>query len=211
MDHDRSEGLRRRGRPRQDELAARQSAMLDAAADILVESGYRAFTVSAVAARAGASKSTVYSWFDNREGLLRAVIERNYDGGILTPSTALLDETHPREVLIAFAEQLVPVLQSDLSLALSRAAMSDPGLRTILLAGGGDRGRPSLASYMARAGAAGHLKIDDPLAAAKIFYGLLMQDDQIRTLLGDSPMDAETVATRARFAADTFVRLYGSR
>ncbi|GAA3968018.1 TetR/AcrR family transcriptional regulator [Gordonia caeni] len=203
-------GQRRRGRPRQDELAARRSAMLDAAAAILVENGYQDFTVSAVAARAGTSKSTVYSWFDNRDGLLRAVIERNYDNGVSPLHADLLDEADPRTVLIAVAEQLVPVLQSELSLALSRAAMSDPTLRPTLLAGGGDRGRPALAAYMARAAAAGHLNLDDPLVGAKIFYGLLMQDDQIRTLLGDSPMDRETVAARARFATDAFLKLYGS-
>lgn len=203
-------GHRRRGRPRQDELAARRSAMLDAAAEILVEHGYQAFTVSAVAARAGASKSTVYSWFDNRDGLLRAVIERNYDSGVAPLRADLLDEQDPRTVLIAVAEQLVPVLQSELSLALSRAAMSDPTLQPTLLAGGGDRGRPALAAYMARAAAAGRLRLNDPTTGAKVFYGLLMQDDQIRTLLGDSPMDPETVAARARFATDAFLRLYGT-
>ena len=32
-----------------------------------------------VARRAGASKETLYSWFGNRDGLLRALIERNAD------------------------------------------------------------------------------------------------------------------------------------
>ena len=54
----------RRGRPRSQE---RRSAILAAAADLLLEHGLAAMSVDAVAERAGVSKATIYRWWASKE------------------------------------------------------------------------------------------------------------------------------------------------
>lgn len=181
--------------------------MLDAAAAQLVEHGYAAFTVSAVAERAGSSKGTVYSWYGNRDGLLRAVIARNYTPPNLDPNTVFPRHADPRTVLTNYVAAMITIVQGDLSLALNRTAMGEAAFGPILLENGGDRGRALLAEYLADITIAGHISVDDPVAAAKVLYGLGMQDDQIRLLLGDAPIGSDPRA-RAEFAADAFLKIY---
>lgn len=52
-----------RGRPRSERA---RLAVLDAAADLLIEGGLGAATMEAIAARAGVSKATVYKWWPSR-------------------------------------------------------------------------------------------------------------------------------------------------
>lgn len=181
--------------------------MLDAAVTVLVKDGYGGFTVSAVAECAGTSKSTVYSWFGNREGLLHAVITRSQEAhsAKFTPPPAIDDD--PREALIGFTEGLLPALQNDVSLALARAALSDTQLRATMLSTSNWE-RPLLTEFLSQLHRCGHLKVDDPVAAAKVLLGLLLQDDHLLVLLGEHPMDPESVAERARFAVDLFLSLY---
>lgn len=60
-------GERRPGRPRD---AAADAAILDAAVGVLAELGSAAFTVDAVAARAGCGKATIYRRWPSRSALL---------------------------------------------------------------------------------------------------------------------------------------------
>jgi len=56
-------GHHRAGRPRSEEA---HRAVLEAAADLLVEGGLARATIEAVAARAGVSKVTIYKWWPSR-------------------------------------------------------------------------------------------------------------------------------------------------
>ncbi len=59
----------RRGRPRSE---ASEQAILAATLELLAELGFRAVTVDAIAARAGASKSTIYRRWPTKENLIIA-------------------------------------------------------------------------------------------------------------------------------------------
>jgi AcrR family transcriptional regulator len=59
---------------------ASQEAILQAAEDILVEGGFGAFSIEAVARRAHAGKPTIYRWWPSRAALLLDVYQRQkYD------------------------------------------------------------------------------------------------------------------------------------
>ena len=64
-----SQGAPARGRPRSLES---EQAILDATMELLSELGYRGVTVDAIAARAGASKSTIYRRWPTKENLVIA-------------------------------------------------------------------------------------------------------------------------------------------
>lgn len=61
--------------PRKRRKDARPTELLAAALDLFVEKGYSATRLEDVAARAGASKGTLYLYFANKEALFKAVIE----------------------------------------------------------------------------------------------------------------------------------------
>ncbi|EHD19986.1 MULTISPECIES: TetR/AcrR family transcriptional regulator [Brenneria] len=67
-------------------------AILTAAADILEENGYKAFTLDAVVARAGASKPTIYRWWGSKAELIREVYERSGEASLVDPNTGSLEQ-----------------------------------------------------------------------------------------------------------------------
>ena len=69
-----NEPKRKPGRPRSSEVEA---AVLQAAIDLLIESGLKDMTMDAVAARAGVSKATLYKWWPSKLHLgLDALLSR---------------------------------------------------------------------------------------------------------------------------------------
>lgn len=63
----------RRGRPRSE---ASEQAILAATLELLAEHGFRGVTIDAIAARAGASKSTIYRRWPTKENLVAAAFAR---------------------------------------------------------------------------------------------------------------------------------------
>ncbi|WP_067823644.1 TetR/AcrR family transcriptional regulator [Actinomadura kijaniata] len=56
-----------------------REALIDAAADLLVQRGYRAVRMRDVAAAAGVSRQTVYNEFGDKWGLAQAVVLRDHE------------------------------------------------------------------------------------------------------------------------------------
>lgn len=65
-------------------------AILKAAAEILEESGHKAFTLDAVVAKAGASKPTIYRWWGSKAALIRDVYEHSGEASLVVPDTGAL-------------------------------------------------------------------------------------------------------------------------
>ena len=65
------------GRPRSERA---RLAILEAAADLLVEGGLGAATIEAVAARAGVSKVTIYKWWPSRGAVAVDAYFHRYTG-----------------------------------------------------------------------------------------------------------------------------------
>ena len=72
----------------------------------------------------------------------------------------------------------------------------------MLLAQGRHRTGPIVEAYLADLAARGRLRIDDPAEAFRLLYGLVVQDLQIRVLLGERPPGAAALAEQARTAVD---------
>jgi AcrR family transcriptional regulator len=66
MNDDRTKAAPPRGRPRSERA---RGAVLDAAAELLLEQGLAAVSMDTVAARAGVSKATIYRWWPTKETL----------------------------------------------------------------------------------------------------------------------------------------------
>lgn len=61
---------------------AKQTELLDAAATELAEHGYEGASIASVVERAGASKSAVYYYFEDKEDLFETVLVRSIQGAL---------------------------------------------------------------------------------------------------------------------------------
>lgn len=199
----------RRGRPAVGTETERRNRVLDAALEVLVDDGAERLTMAAVARRAGASKETLYRWFGDRLGLLTALIQRNADLSAQRLAQRLaadgphLTRSDVDDTLRAYVVGLLSLLTGAPSVALNRAAMSDPTLRQLLLSQGRHRVGPIVESYLALAETEGVIECDSvggPAGAFELLYGLAVRDTQIRVLLGENPPTAKRLHARAEDA-----------
>lgn len=201
------ESPRRRGRPRRGEEEQRRNEALDAAFDELCRHGYDATTMLKVARRARSSKETLYAWFGNKEGLFAAVIRREASTTNHNVARLLDSDRDPRDALVLLATNLLRLLTSPRSVAVNKAAMQSPDLARVLLQHGRHTTGPLIERYLQRLVDEGLLSVDDVGEAFQLFYGLVIQDHQIRTLLGEPPPTEEAQTGLGERAVVRFLRL----
>ena len=200
----------RPGRLSDAEREARRDEVLDAAVEVLAAHGYRQATTARIAGHAGASKETLYAWFGDRTGLFRAVVERNAARADAALEDALTGDADVAEALAAFAERLLDLLLGASALVVNRAAIAevddDGGLARVLLERGRFRTGATAERYLRQQMERGRLRDVDPGGAFQLLYGLVVEDRQIRALLGDATADTDHRA-QARRAVERFLVL----
>ena len=211
--HDDGKGARRHGRLPTAERAARRAQILDAAMDEITARGYEQATMAGIARRAGASKETLYAWFDDKAGLVKALIETSAFRFPDVPDPSVVTEGHTideaREILIACASGLLALVVGREFVALSRAAVTSPELADVLLATGRSRIGSVVEAYLARLHDVGVIHAPDSRESFGLFYGIVVKDVQIRTLLGGVSPGPETRRVQAERAVDGFLVLTG--
>ena len=178
----------------------------------LVERGYEKTTTEAIAKRAGASKQTLYRWFGDKQGIFRALVERNAAQVMDALGDQPLDATlRVRETLIRLGELLLDLLLSPESVALNRAAMSSLALATTLRESGRERVGARIESWFAALHDAGEIDAPDPAAAFRTFFGLVVADHQIGALLGHPVLAHAARAATVRRGVEQFLKLHSGR
>ena len=193
--------------------APRRAHILDIAAKVLAERGYRDTTMLEVARRANASKETLYAWFGDKLGLFEAVVRRNAGRIRVALNGHLDEETSVEAALTDFGRGLAAHLLCDNAVAINRAAISEarsgPSLAGSLSKSGREPIQRAFVRYLEQCHERGLLRVEDPDEAVDTFVGLLLGDAQTQRLLGvmEAPGEAD-IEGRATRAAEKFVRLY---
>jgi len=151
-------------------VARSRRAVLEAATDLLVESGARAVTVDAVSERSGVAKSTMYRHWESRTALLVDVVGSNIPE-LPGPDPELGFETGLRVLVHEVAEALGTPEWAALMPALMTLKQQVPELRE-LSEGDTERKIGVLADVLERGVAEGALPADlDPWTVGTVLIG----------------------------------------
>ena len=178
-----------RGRIADADIPERRNRILDTAVGLFLSVGFVSTSIDAVARTSSASKSTVYAYFGDKEGLFTAAIERLHDR--IDDS---VDEDAP---LGSVAASLVETLFSDEAVGLHRLVIGEsqrfPELARRFYQSGPSRSTRLLLSTLER-----HDEHADS-ADAEALYSLLLGEPHRRRLLGLEPApDARECSRHAR-------------
>lgn len=195
--------------PKPSPALRRRQRVHDAVRELMAEQGFR-ISMDAVAARAGCSKQTLYSYFGSKQELMRSVMQEHLD-----MATARLDDQHGdlRTTLLAFAMEHMQRLSEPHVIAacqlLSAEAALFPEEARTLYRDGCDTLQQRLAEWLERAMRRGQLRHDDPHCASELLLGMIVGLDFERQRFAVPHRDSDATRRRwAGFAVDAFLRAF---
>lgn len=183
----------------------RRDAFLDAAERLIRTCGYEQMTVQDVLGEVGASKGAFYHYFNSKEALLEAVIERMTDQATAVIDPIVNDPTLPAAVklqAVFSAGGQLKAERSDLVLGLIRSwysAENDLVRMRVVRAGAGWLA-PRLAAIIRQGLAEGTFSVTSPDHTASILVGLLFgSGDTFGQLVLDRGADRVAFAEAERY------------
>ena len=177
----------------------RRSEIEEAAYNLLIDKGFKATSMLAVARLAKASNETLYKWYGDKLGLCAAMIERNTKAVEAELITVRADGKVGLEALNSVGKTLLKMVTGNKAVALNRAAAGDPSgrLGALLAKEGRSRVAPQIAELIQQIYGSGI----DVRECAETYISLLIGDIQIRRATGaiaaPSKEDIEKRADRA--------------
>lgn len=181
--------------------ARKHRAILDAATEVFLKSGYLGTNMDEIAALSAVSKQTVYKHFASKEALfIEIVTGMTGEAGdtVRNEMLELDDSGEVAEYLRNYAYRQLTVVLTPRLMQLRRLVIGEvsrfPELARVLYERGPQRALTTLATLFGRLADRGLLEVGDPSVAASQFNWLIMADplNQVM-LLGDEaiPKPAE--------------------
>lgn len=166
----------------------RREAILCAAHSLFVEKGFEATTLNDIVGRSGGSLATLYDMFENKPGLLRALIfERcvTIDGAL---DSAIAEPRPYLESLRAIAEEMLDRFLDPTYLGLFRVVVAQcathPDLGEQIYGAGPAVCQAKAADYFATQIAAGTMAAHDPMAVSTLFFQMICGDFLSKLVFG---------------------------
>ncbi|MBL7497918.1 TetR/AcrR family transcriptional regulator [Frankia sp. CNm7] len=193
--------------------------ILDAAAPIFGDEGYERASIDAIAASAGVSKPTIYSYFGGKEQLFResvadSALEQNAQ--VLEVIQRLDLSAHGwLASLRELGMKLVECQRTPCAVFLARMIAAetarDPEVYRVVRAKAMTPILESLAGRLAMLGNAGHLTVPDPALAARQFLALISAEIPELTEHGTRTVPDDRVRAAVDAGLDTFLRAHARR
>ncbi|WBX84499.1 TetR/AcrR family transcriptional regulator [Sphingosinicella microcystinivorans] len=182
----------------------RRQAILDAAEVLFLEHGYPCVSLSAIVQRSGGSLATIYQMFGNKQGLLRAVVDRNTDESLKDLDTLLANGLPPRRILEEFAISYLAFATTPRKIAFMRLviteSLTDPDFGEAFDRDMQMKYVARIASLFEHWNANGLARIDRPRQAAELYLAILLCNLPIRFMLGRPPENTSREDTIWRLA-----------
>ncbi len=195
-------------------------AILDAATEVFLRSGYLGTNMDEIAALSAVSKQTVYKHFSSKEALFVEIVMRMTGEAGDTVHDTIPDFGANDDVtryLIDYGYRQLTVVLTPRLMQLRRLVIGEvtrfPELARVLYEGGPKRAMAALATMFERMAERGLLTIEDPATAASHFNWLVMSDPINQAmLLGDTAIPApEELRRQAVEGVRVFMAAYGRR
>ena len=193
---------------------ARREAILDVAAEVFMEEGYAAASMSAIAARLGGSKGTLYNYFKGKEELFAAYVVRHCNWQEAVMFGPLDDDLDVHAALTKVGRAYLSTTLSDFSSRNFRVIAGEvdraPQMGRAFYEAGPLTGAKRLAAFLHEAAMHGDLRLVDPLAAAHQFLGLCQYRMFKARLCGVmAEPTAEEIDGEVAAAVDTYMAAFG--
>ena len=183
---------------------------------VFFETGFAETTMQTIAARAGASKETLYRHFGSKEEL--------FAESVASRARAFLEDLDERferrgsvaDVLRALGQKLLETMTGPDAISLCRIVVSEgprnPELGEVFMTVGPDRVRNRLTEFLGAATARGELECADAARAARIFLGAVMTSFHLSHLVLQNPptMTHQDMRSYVDEVVEMFMRRYGA-
>jgi TetR/AcrR family transcriptional regulator, mexJK operon transcriptional repressor len=189
------------------------AAIVCAAADLFLHSGYGEVSMDAIAAKAGVSKRTVYSHFSGKDELFAAVMGTHCDQVIGQDSLKLDPAEEPREVLCRLGTHFLSLVTSPPAVALFRTVVAEaerfPELGKAYFASGPQRWLATVVPYLEELDRQGRLRVPDPASSASTLLYMFKDPLHMRCILGVQQSVSEVeIRDHVAAAVDRFLELH---
>lgn len=180
------------GRPKSEE---KRCKIMKAASALFLECGFASTSMDLVASRAGVSKQTVYSHFDNKDSLYVAVIEDKCSQYCFDEEILTMDASHFENSLNRLGHQFIQLLSDPEVIATYKALIggvnTNQHISELFYTAGSRRGRKILSDFLTT-----QQKYPISTACAEkvsiLFFSALKGEFHIKNLLGlDTQDDAK--------------------
>jgi TetR/AcrR family transcriptional repressor of mexJK operon len=193
----------------------KRDAILRIACDAFLEDGYAATSMSAIAAKVGGSKATLYNYFASKEELFAAVISEKCQDIHYLVFEAEAPDPDIRVDLTRLGTRMLRLILSDEKIAIYRLVTAEtarfPELGRAFYESGPGRGKKILSQYFDRAIEEGKLKPGNTLVMSGHFFDLLKGELHHRKLwnVTDRITDEEILESTQQ-SIDVFLAAYGA-
>ncbi len=198
---------------RQQNRLNRERAILDAALKVFAGQGYTGTTMDAVAAEAGVTKPTLYSYFPSKESLFQAMMLGKRD--IMLDVFEHSSQQGMVADLLVFAWAYADTVMRPEMLSLARLIIGEvqrfPELGRAYQASGPDHLLRGIMRYLDGQRQAGRLDFEDAELAAQDLWGLILSAPRTQALyMPDTQPDRATLARYILNGLRVFLKAYST-
>ena len=189
---------------------ARREAIASAAWQVFRENGYEGTTMSAVVARAGGSKATIYGYFDSKDELFAAALEHGLEGSSEEPLRQLAKPGPLAERLLRFARADLKSRLSPDMIAVERMLVAEAERSHVyeVLREKSFLRRRLVADRLEIEMEQGNLRDADPIRAAIHLLALIEFDARDWLLYGDRSVTPAMIEEQIHQGVAAFLRAY---
>lgn len=191
----------------------RHRVLIDTATELFLEVGYSGASLNQLVERAGGSKSTIYAYFRDKEGLFVAVIDDMLQEILIPLYSMTLGEQDLYTSLTQLADHTLEVMTSDKGIGLSRIVYAEstklPAVGKAFYKHGPHRAISELSQYLEKLNKSDRIQCDNPTLASEFFWGMLLHKPMLQGLCSvQRPMSPKARKKYVAQVVENFIRNY---